>query len=140
MRRRATLAGLFTLALLIFASSASAAQVSIGVVIGAPPPPPRVIVAPPPAPVGAYVWVPGYWYPVKNRYRWHEGYWTLPPYAGAVWVGPRYDGARFFEGYWTGGRGEVIHDHRWDKRRERDERWERDHDRGRDRDHDHDRR
>ena len=141
MRIRAITLSLFTLALLVFAASAHAGQVSIGVVIGAPPPPPRVIYAPPPPPAPAYVWVPGYWYPVKNRYRWHEGYYTMPPYEGAVWVGPRYDGERFFEGYWVGGRGRVEHDHHWDRDRDRDRDWDRGHGgpgRGRGRGHDRD--
>ena len=137
MRTRALMAGLFTLALMVVASSAQAAQVSIGVVIGAPPPPPRVIYAPPPPPAPAYVWVPGYWYPVKNRYRWHEGYYTMPPYEGAVWVGPRYERGEFFEGYWVGGRGRVEHDHRWDRDRDRDHGHGK-HGRGRGRGHDRD--
>src|SRR5215831_12805639 len=45
---------------------------------------------------GDFVWVEGYWYPVGNHYRWHDGYWTRPPYAGAHWVGPHHDGERFF--------------------------------------------
>jgi hypothetical protein len=139
MRIRATMIGLFTLALLVFASNARAAQVSIGVVIGAPPPPPRVIYAPPPPPQPAYVWVPGYWYPVKHQYRWHEGYYTLPPYEGAVWVGPRYERGQFFEGYWVGRRGRVEHDHRWDRDEDRDHDWHGNgHGRGRGRGHDRD--
>ena len=66
------------------------------------------------------MWVGGYWYPVGNHYKWHDGYWTRPPYAEAHWVAPRHDGERFFEGYWEGDHGRIAHDHRWDHDRERD--------------------
>jgi hypothetical protein len=133
------------LALVILtAGSAVAADISIGINIGAPPPP-RVVVVQPPVPGPDFVWVQGYWYPVEGRYHWHEGYWTRPPYEGAIWVAPRHDGARYFAGYWEGGRGRFEHDHRWDKDHDRDRRgWreherDEDHDRGRGRGHDHDR-
>jgi hypothetical protein len=109
--------------LLVIPGLAVAAQssVSIGIQIG--PPPPRVVyVVPPPPPQPEYVWVEGYWYPVKHKYKWHDGYWTRPPYAGARWIAARYDGKMFFEGYWTGDRGWVAHDHRWDGDRDRDDR------------------
>jgi hypothetical protein len=93
-------------------------QVGVGITIGAPPPP-RVVVRPV-APGPGYAWVDGYWYPVGGHYRWHAGYWTLPPYGGAVWVGPHYEGGRFYNGYWNGDRGRFEHDHRWDRERERD--------------------
>jgi hypothetical protein len=118
-------------------------QISIGVRIG-PPPPPRVVRVVPPAPAPEHVWIAGYWYVVGNRYRWHEGYWTRPPYAGAHWVAPHHDGERFFDGYWDGEHGPREHDHRWDHDRDRDfdrdhdHHW--DHDRDRDFDRDHDRR
>jgi hypothetical protein len=102
------------------------AQVSLGITIGAPPPP-RVIPVRPVAPGPGYLWVEGYWYPVGHHYKWHAGYWSLPPYPGAVWVGPRHDGVRYYEGYWDGPRGRVAHDHHWDRDHERDRRWERDH-------------
>jgi hypothetical protein len=107
------------LAMLLLAVSSSFAQVSIGVRIG-PPPPPRVVRSHPRAPGPDYFWVEGYWYPVRNRYRWHDGYWTRPPYAGARWIGPRYEGNQFFEGYWDSDRGRFNHDHRWDRDRNRD--------------------
>jgi len=105
--------------LLVAGISICSAQVSIGVRIG-PPPPPRVVRVLPPRPGPDFVWVDGYWYVVGNRYRWHAGYWTRPPYAGAHWVGPRHDGERFFAGYWDGGRGRFEHDHRWDRDHDRD--------------------
>jgi len=105
-------------ALVILAGSALAADFSIGIQIGAPPPP-RVLAVRPVQPGPDFAWVAGYWYPVEGHYRWHEGYWTRPPYAGAVWVAPHHDGQRFFEGYWEGDRGRFAHDHRWDKDHDR---------------------
>jgi hypothetical protein len=107
------------LALLLLAAGSSFAQVSIGVRIG-PPPPPRVVRVQPRAPGPGYFWVDGYWYPVGNHYKWHNGYWTRPPYGEARWIGPRYEGDRFFEGYWEGGGRRVEHDHRWDRDHDRD--------------------
>jgi hypothetical protein len=86
-------------ALLLATASTMRAQVSVGIVIGAPPPP-RVVVAVPERPGPEFVWVEGYWYPVGNHYRWHGGYWTRPPYEGARWVGPRHNGERYYTGYW----------------------------------------
>jgi hypothetical protein len=116
------------LTLVLFAAGAVFGQVSVGIRIG-PPPPPRVYVRPA-APGPGYTFVEGYWYPVGGRYRWHAGYWTRPPYEGAVWVGPRHDGEQFFEGHWEGPHGVVAHDHRWDRGHDRDYRHDRDdHDR-----------
>jgi hypothetical protein len=95
-------------------------SVSIGVHIGPPPPAQVVYVAPPPPPQPEYVWIEGYWYPVNRHYVWHDGYWTRPPYPGARWVSARYERQMFFEGYWQGSQGIVIHDHRWDKDHDRD--------------------
>ncbi|HEY2382201.1 MAG TPA: YXWGXW repeat-containing protein [Terriglobia bacterium] len=94
------------------------AQVSFGIRIG-PPPAPRVAVVPV-RPGPDYTWVEGYWYPVGSHYKWHQGYWTRAPYGGARWVGPHYEGGRYFQGYWNGERGRIEHDHHWDKHRERD--------------------
>jgi hypothetical protein len=102
------------------AVSAAKAQVSIGVLIGAPPPPRVVYVEPPPPPAPEFIWVQGYWYPVGSHYKWHEGYWTRPPYVGARWVAPHHDGHRYFAGYWEGDRGHVDHDHHWDHDHDRD--------------------
>ena len=107
-------------------AKASTAQVSIGIVIGAPPPP-RVAGVVPGRPEPATVWVEGYWYPVGNHYKWHEGYWTRAPFAGARWIAPRYEGGKWFDGYWEGGDRRVPHDHRWDHDRDRD--FDRDRDR-----------
>lgn len=108
------------------ASVAGAAQVSFGIRIG---PPPHVRVEHRPARPGRdYMWVPGYWYPEQNRYAWHAGYWTRPPYEGAHWVSPHRADGMFYEGYWDGPHGRVDHNHSWD------------HDRGRDYDHSSDHR
>lgn len=128
-------------AALLAGGSAFGGQVFVGIQIG-PPPPPRVIRVQPPRPGPEFVWVTGYWYPVGHRYRWHAGYWSRPPYGGARWVGPRYDGSQYFVGYWEGERGRIEHEHRWDRDRERrDFDRRRDHgDRDEHRDHDdHDR-
>jgi hypothetical protein len=113
------------LAAIITAAAATAdAQVSFGIRIG-PPPAPRAYRVPP-RPGPDYVWVEGYQYPVGKSWRWHDGYWTRPPYAGAYWVEPYHSGGQYYAGHWEGGRGVVRHDHRWDNRKERDERHDRD--------------
>jgi hypothetical protein len=108
------------LAAAILAPAATAnAQISFGIRIGEPPPPRAYRVPPRPGP--DYVWVEGYQYPVGRNYRWHDGYWTRPPYAGAYWVAPYHSGGRYYAGRWEGGRGVVNHDHRSDRRRDRDD-------------------
>jgi WXXGXW repeat (2 copies) len=118
---------LFTL--LVLAAASALAQVSIGIQIGAPPLP-RVVRVLPPRPGPEFVWIAGYWYPVGNHYKWHAGYWTRPIYPSARWIAPRYEGGRYFAGYWDGAAGRREHDHHWDRGRDRDFR-ERDHDRAR---------
>lgn len=64
-------------------------------------PPPVVYAAPAPyyaAP--ASYWIDGYYYPVNGRRVWRAGYYARPPYAGAVWVRPRWEGSRYSAGYW----------------------------------------
>lgn len=90
--------------------------------MGAPPPAPRAYRVPP-QPGPDYVWVEGYWYPANGQYRWHNGYWTRPPYEDAYWVAPYYQGNQYYTGHWEGRRGDVHHDHSWDQSRQRDERW-----------------
>jgi hypothetical protein len=119
-------------AIVLTAGLSFGAQISLGFRIG-PPPAPRVERIRPPTPGPDYFWVDGYWYPEGNRYQWHEGYWTRAPYAGSHWIGPRYEGGMFFEGYWDGDRGRVGHDHRWDRDRDRDFGHDRDDHRDRDR-------
>lgn len=138
---RSLIRATFFASMLLTSVSITRAQVSIGIVIGAPPPS-RVVRDLPPRPAPEFTWVEGYWYPVGKHYKWHEGYWTRPPYEGARWVAPHHDGERFFTGYWDGDHGRLEHDHRWDHERDRRDH-ERDHDHDRDRDHkkdhDHDR-
>jgi hypothetical protein len=105
--------------LVLLSSAAVFGQVSVGIRIGRPPEP--RVVAVPPTPGPGYVWVGGYYYPVNGRYVWHDGYWTRPPYEGAVWITPHHDGERFFAGYWQRPNGERFeHNHDWDRDRDRD--------------------
>jgi hypothetical protein len=106
--------------LLLVPAGPASAQITIGVHIGEPPPPRVYRVPPRPGP--EFVWVEGYYYPVRGQYVWHDGYWTRPPYEGAYWVEPYHIGGRYYPGRWEGRRGIVNHDHRWDRREERDER------------------
>jgi hypothetical protein len=94
------------------------AQGQIQILIGPPPPPPVEVIVASPGP--DYFWVEGYWYPVRGRYIWHPGYWTLPPYRGARWIIPRYEQRYYYRGYWGGPRGIIVHEHRWDRARIRD--------------------
>jgi hypothetical protein len=112
----------------LLAAGAAFAQFSIGVRIGAPPPV-RVLRVQPRSPGADYSWVAGYWYPVGNHYKWHDGYWTRPAYTGARWVEPHHDGQQYFAGYWEGERGQVAHDHRWDRGHDHNRDFNRDHDR-----------
>ena len=109
----------FLFALLLSVSTLLNGQISIGVKIGAPPPP-RVLRVRPASPGPDHLWIDGYWFVEGGRYRWHDGYWTRRPYEGAFWVGPRHDGAQFFNGHWDGPNGRFEHEHRWDKERGRD--------------------
>jgi len=113
---------LFVLTLLA-AGGLFASGLSIGIRIG-PPPRPRIVRVQPRSPGVGYTWVGGYWYPVAGHYRWHDGYWTRPVYVGAHWVEPRHDGQLYYAGYWDGERGQVAHNHQWDR-----DRVNRDHDR-----------
>jgi hypothetical protein len=106
MMRRLTNTGLF--ALILLGGSPLSAEVNIGINIG-PPPPPRVVYVHPARPGPEFMWIEGYWYPKKGHYHWHEGYWAQRPYEGSLWVAPRYDGHRYFVGYWQ-------HPHGWDKK------------------------
>jgi hypothetical protein len=97
------------MALMLVAGGALFAEthVAIGVQIGRPAP----VLVPAPVPVNAYrppypgpgyVWIDGYYDEYGN---WFDGYWALPPYAGAYWIAPRHDAGRFYAGYWGGPRG-----------------------------------
>lgn len=79
---------------------------SIGVNVGGPrgyyaPTPVAVAAYRPACPGPGYIWIDGY----NDEYgNWIDGYWSLPPYAGAYWIAPRFYGGRFFAGYWGGAR------------------------------------
>jgi hypothetical protein len=103
-------------------ASTAHAQINLGIRIGEPPAPRAYRV--PPSPGAGYTWVEGYQYPQGGRYKWHDGYWTRPPYEGAYWVQPYHVGGQYFTGRWEGSRGNVAHDHRWDRGTQRDERRE----------------
>jgi hypothetical protein len=105
--------------LLIPAGTANAQKFSVGIRIGEPPPERAYRVPPQPGP--DYEWVEGYQYPDGGRYKWHDGYWTRPPYQGAYWVQPYHSGGRYYAGRWEGRRGMIAHSHRWDKGKDRDE-------------------
>jgi hypothetical protein len=125
---------LFATLLVAAAGTANAQKVSVGIRIGEPPPERAYRVPPPPGP--GYEWIEGYQYPEGGRYKWHDGYWTRPPYQGAYWVAPYHAGGRYYAGRWEGARGVVGHNHRSDRGRDRDDNRGRDRDdnRGRDRD------
>jgi hypothetical protein len=108
------------LATLVFGHAITAnAQVSFGIHIGEPPAPRAYVV--PARPGADYVWIEGYQYPQGNHYRWHDGYWTRPPYQGAYWSAPYHSGGQYYAGRWEGSRGAINHNHRWDRGKDRDE-------------------
>jgi hypothetical protein len=117
MKRLVKILIVATIALL--PASAARAQISFGVRIGEPPAPRAYRVPPRPGP--DYEWIEGYWYPDRGHYKWHDGYWTHPPYAGAYWVSPYHVGGQYYEGHWDGAHGDLRHDHRWDRGKDRDE-------------------
>ena len=43
-----------------------------------------------------------------------------PVYPEVSWMAPHYEGGRFYRGYWDGRRGRREHDHRWDRKHNRD--------------------
>ena len=107
-------------AVVVASAVTASAQVNFGIRIGEPPAPRAYRVPPQPGP--DYVWVEGYQYPQGSHYAWHNGYWTRPPYEGAYWVAPYHMDGQYFAGRWEGARGNVAHDHRWDRSKRRDER------------------
>lgn len=108
------------LATLLMASASPArAQISFGIQIGQPPADRAYRVPRQPGP--DYDWIEGYWYPDGARYKWHNGYWTRPPYPEAYWIAPYYNGGRYYPGEWQSSRGNTAHDHRSDRRRQRDQ-------------------
>jgi hypothetical protein len=104
-------------AVLLGSASAAAAQVSVGIHVGPPPAPRAYRVPAQPGP--GYVWVEGYQYPQGSHYKWHDGYWTRPPYEGAYWAAPYHYGGQYYGGRWEGGHN-VNHNHGWDTSKQRD--------------------
>ena len=76
----------------------ASAQVSVYARFGPPAP---VYEAVPPARPG-YVWIAGSYDWVGGRYVWTRGHYMRRPYAGAVWVAPRWEAGahRYHRGYW----------------------------------------
>src|SRR5262249_53911556 len=79
------------------------APVPVPVYAPPPPPPAPVVVAAAPAPYG-YVLRPAHYVWTGYGYRIVPAAWVRPPYAGAVWVAPRYAagprGGACVGGYW----------------------------------------
>ena len=119
-------------ALLLAPALTVQAQVSIGIRVGEPPAPRAYRVPNRPGP--DYVWVEGYQYPQGSHYRWHDGYWTRPPYEGAYWAQPYYYDGSYYAGQWEGSRGNFGHNHSWDRGKQRDDRRD-DHDNDRNNGH-----
>jgi hypothetical protein len=109
-------------AMILGSASGARAQINIGIHLGEPPPPRSYRVPARPGP--DYIWVEGYQYPQGSHYAWHNGYWTRAPYQGAYWVAPYHTNGQYYTGRWEGSRGNLAHDHRWDKGKQRDERRE----------------
>ena len=98
MRTLKTLGFLALLAFSVSVTSPASAQVGFSIRIGAPPPPrPEVVVT---APFPGAIWVPGYYAVEFGHYRWIPGTWQRPPYEGARWFAPRYEGGTFIAGHW----------------------------------------
>lgn len=109
----------FLAAMLLTGGLVFGGQISLGIRIG-PPPAPRVVRVMPAQPGPDFMFVQGYWYPDGKHYKWHAGYWTRPPYAGARWVAPHHDGQMYFNGYWDTDHGRIEHDHKSDADARRD--------------------
>ena len=89
------------LAMAFLAGSTMFAQVRFGIGVGVGPVQVAVGNYRSPSPGPGYFWVEGYTDEYGNFI---NGYWTLPPYQGAYWIGPSYYGGRFTAGYWGGER------------------------------------
>jgi hypothetical protein len=96
------------LALLVLSVPKAEASSHFFFQIGVPIPVAPVVVAPPPPPpppyAYGYVWRAGYYSWNGYAYGWVPGVWVRPPFAGAVWVGPRWAagprGHVWMRGYW----------------------------------------
>ncbi len=96
--------GLLLLAVaIVFLSTASFAQISVGIRVGIAPPPLAYYVQPV-CPGDGYIWTPGYWAWDGTDYYWVPGTWVMAPEVGYLWT-PGYwgwgvGGFVFHEGYW----------------------------------------
>ena len=79
----------------------AAAQVYGGIYVQTAPPQP-VYETVPSAPGPGYYWVPGYWRWNGYRYVWVHGYYSYPPYGGAVWH-PGHWARNAYGWYWRAG-------------------------------------
>ena len=96
---------LFFALFLLLVSTASLAQVSIGISVGFPPPA-LPVYEQPICPGEGYIWTPGYWAWDREdeEYYWVPGTWVVAPEVGYLWT-PGWWGWRegayvFHEGYW----------------------------------------
>ena len=102
---RTILFGLFLALVVLSMSTASSAQIAVGVAVGFGPPP-LPIYEQPLCPGEGYIWTPGYWaydYDIDDYY-WVPGTWVLAPEVGFLWT-PGYwgwggNGFIFYQGYW----------------------------------------
>ena len=85
--------------------NAAYARADAEVVIGtAPPAPIEEAIPVAPGPAGEWIWHPGHWRWIDERYLWVPGHWAHRPHPHAVWVAPAYvqqpGGYVFVEGHW----------------------------------------
>jgi len=102
---RTLLFALLFAAVLLGTSTASFAQISVGVFVNFAPPP-LPVYEQPICPDDGYIWTPGYWAYDQDidDYYWVPGTWVLAPEVGFLWTPAwwGWEGGRYFfhEGYW----------------------------------------
>ena len=101
MNRRAIVAALCGLALLLTSPPAFSANLSFSVAL-TPPAPIVETVPPPPAP--GTVWTRGYWSRDGVKYVWVAGQYVVAPFPDALWIGGRWvhrgDHWTWVDGHW----------------------------------------
>jgi WXXGXW repeat (2 copies) len=103
MRTQFFLRSLLILLGMLALSTASYAQVAIGVSVAFAPPE-LPVYEQPICPGDGYIWTPGYWAWDDGDYYWVPGTWVLAPEVGSLWT----------PGYWGwGGNGFVFHEGYW---------------------------
>jgi hypothetical protein len=79
-------------------------RLGVGVPVPVAPVAPVVVARPLVPPPYGYVWRPGFYNWTGITYSWVPAGWVRPPYARAVWVGPRWvrypRGAYWARGHW----------------------------------------